>query len=211
LDSYVKKGDLFRLDLNSPEAYTIVNVLDKMYNKIGFSGNSSAFRDFEIDNEFMDTLHIIQDLHRMKSDAEVTRGNLADLTNKQYANMDGNQKGEFEKNIVKLIKAELATECLAVLPAAGKNVPERLKKLEGMMDMLRSVDECQPLKEAIQDSMKSNLKETLKSLSEKLKNKEFLKVIQKDMQMKNDANKKETTLHRDNSITNSKKNEHTMS
>jgi hypothetical protein len=74
-----------------------------------------------------------------------------------------------------------------------------------MQTTLNSLDHNQLLKEAIADSMKPTLKETLKSLSEKIKNKEFLKVIQNDMQKKNDASKKEETkIQKENIVSTSK-------
>jgi hypothetical protein len=198
------ENDIFRLDLNSPEACTIARSLSEAYRKADekkFDCVAKYGEDFTL----IDTLDGICAIHEVKADAEVARKKLANVTGKAYANMDAGQKEGLQKDIVAIVKAELATEFLSVLPVAGKTLAERNQKLQGMETTLKSLDHNQLLKEAIADSMKPTLKETLKSLSEKIKNKEFLKVIQNDMQKKNDASKKEETkIQKENIVSTSK-------
>lgn len=199
------ENDMFRLDLNSPEASTILNVLDEAYVKAHEKRFDCVEKYQHDDFVFIETIRGMREMHEIKAEAEVARGDLANVTGKAYANMDEKQKAKFEKDIVKIVKAELATEFLSVLPATGKDLKERYQSIQGMQATLNSLEGCQPLKDAIQDSMKSTLKETLKSLSEKIKNKDFQKAIQKDVEMKKDATKKEEkTITKENVISNSK-------
>jgi hypothetical protein len=181
--------DIFKLDLNSPEALAITESINQAYLKANTKG-LKCVEKYKQDYDFAETLIAIRDMHEVKAEAEAARGRLANMTGKEYANMDTQQKEEFKQDIVAIVKAELTTEFLKVLPAAGTNLHERFTKMEGMKATLKSLDNNQALETAILDSTKPTLKETLKSLSEKIKNKEFLKVIQNDMKMQSDAYKK---------------------